>query len=67
MGQRTDYTIARLAAVVGHHPEALRRLARTGRLHGAYKLGREWRIAPEAVAKLRGMEAGLSRDGGEQK
>ncbi len=49
-----DLTIQDVAALTAVHPETLRRLARAGRLPGAYKIGRQWRIAAEALARVRG-------------
>lgn len=56
-----DLTIETLARIVQKHPETLRKLARQGRLHGAYRLaGRgAWRIRSEAVAELRGEKAAV--------
>ncbi len=49
-----DQTIQDVATLMAVHPETLRRLARAGRLPGAYKIGRQWRIAAEALARVRG-------------
>jgi excisionase family DNA binding protein len=49
-----DYSIKDAAALMGVHPETLRRLARAGRLPGTYKIGRQWRIATEALEHVRG-------------
>ena len=49
-----DYTVGEFAALVCVHPDTVRRLARAGRLPGAYKVGSQWRIAREAVERLRG-------------
>jgi excisionase family DNA binding protein len=51
---KSDYTVRDLAALLGIHPETLRRLARAGRLPGAYKVGTRWRFAREAIEDLRG-------------
>ncbi|HUT10557.1 MAG TPA: helix-turn-helix domain-containing protein [Thermoguttaceae bacterium] len=52
-----DLTIHDLAKVVGRHPETLRRLARTGKLPGAYRLGHCWLISEQAARKLRCVDA----------
>ena len=51
---KSDYTVHDLAALLGVHAETLRRLARAGRLPGAYKVGTRWRFAREAIEDLRG-------------
>jgi excisionase family DNA binding protein len=43
-----------MARLMGVHPATVRRLARAGRLSGAYRVGRQWRFALEAIEKLRG-------------
>lgn len=49
-------TIEQFAALIGWHPESVRRAIRQGRLH-AIKLGRQWRIPPETLnaVRLRGI------------
>jgi excisionase family DNA binding protein len=49
-----DYSVRQLADLVGVHPDTLRRLARAGRLPGAYRVGTRWRFAYEAIEELRG-------------
>jgi len=49
-----DLSVRHVSAVMGVHPATVRRLARAGRLAGAYKVGRQWRFAREAIEKLRG-------------
>lgn len=51
----TDLSVKDLARLVGRHPETLRRLARRGRLAGAYRLGGRWGICREAADRLRGV------------
>jgi excisionase family DNA binding protein len=48
-----DYSVQELARLVGIGPETVRRLARSGRLRGAYKIGGQWRFAREDVDLLR--------------
>lgn len=48
-----DFTLPELAALLGLHPETLRRLARTGRLAGVFKVGGRWLMSREAAARLR--------------
>ena len=48
-----DLTVSDLGAVLGLHPETLRRLARTGCLPGVYKVGGRWLMSREAAARLR--------------
>ena len=49
-----DYTAAELADLAGVHVATVRRLARAGRLPGAYRIGARWRFAREAIERLRG-------------
>jgi excisionase family DNA binding protein len=51
---RPDFTVQDVADLMGIHPATVRRLARAGRLSGAYKVGSQWRFAREAIAELRG-------------
>jgi excisionase family DNA binding protein len=51
---KPDLTAAQVAELTGVHPATVRRLARAGRLCGAYKIGRQWRFAREAMERLRG-------------
>lgn len=51
---RGDLSIAELARLLNVHPYTLQRHAREGRLKGAYRLGRVWRVTSEGVAALRG-------------
>lgn len=55
-----DFNIEQLADLVSCHGATLRRLAREGRLPGAYRLGGggSWRIRAEAVDGLRGLGDG---------
>ena len=48
-----DLSIRELAALTGRHPETLRRLARLGRVPGAYRLGGRWAISQGAADALR--------------
>lgn len=50
----SDLTVQDVAELMGVHPATIRRLARAGRLPGAYRVGRQWRFAREAIEKLRG-------------
>ena len=52
-----DLSLHELSGITGRHIETLRRLARTNQLPGAYKLGRRWLITPEAVRRLRRLDA----------
>lgn len=56
----TDRTIRDLAAVTGRHPDTLRKLARNGRLVGAYKLGGTWLVNREAFEEFRDGNANQS-------
>ena len=49
-----DLTVRDICRLMELHPDTVRRLARAGRLPGAYKVGRQWRFAREAIGKLRG-------------
>lgn len=51
----SDMTIRQISEVVGMHPESLRRIARSGRLAGIYKLGGSWRLSPERLGELRNL------------
>ncbi len=42
-----DFTLRQLAAITGRHVETLRRLARAGKLPGAYRLGDRWLVNRE--------------------
>jgi len=53
-----DLTIAEFAAITKRHPETLRRMARTGSLPGAYKIGRDWLISQEAANRIRNLPEG---------
>ena len=59
-----DLSLRELSEITGRHTETLRRLARTDQLPGAYRLGRRWLIAPEAVRKLRRLEAAPATETG---
>jgi len=48
-----DLTMAKLAELTGRHVDTLRRLARTNRLPGAYRLGNRWLMTQEAADQLR--------------
>lgn len=48
-----DLTLPELATLTGLHPETLRRLARTGRLPGIYRIGGRWLMARAAADRLR--------------
>ena len=52
----SDYSLQDLALVTNHCVETLRRMAVAGRLPGAYRLGRKWRVNHEMIARLRGVE-----------
>ena len=49
-----DLTVRQVAHLMGVHPATVRRLARAGKLPGAYKVGRQWRFARETIEELRG-------------
>jgi len=57
---QVDLTLAELARQTGRHVETLRRLARTGELPGAYKLGGKWGITRPAADLLRHVPAGMA-------
>jgi hypothetical protein len=57
MKTTSDLTIEELAVITRKHPETLRRLARTSRLPGVYRIGQRWMISIEAANKLRGLPA----------
>ena len=48
-----DLDLHGLARLLGVHTMTLRRQAQTGRVPGAYKLGRQWRFCREAVQRWR--------------
>ena len=50
-----DLAISELAELTHRHPETLRRLARTGKLRGVYRLGGRWMIAQENARRFRGL------------
>jgi len=52
-----DLTLKEMSKLVGRHFKTLQRLARQGRLPGAYKLGGKWSISNEAADKLRRLPA----------
>ena len=58
-----DLTLNELAVLTGRHPETLRRLARAGKLPGAYRLGRCWMISRAASDRLRCITACGSETG----
>lgn len=47
-----DMRPAEVAAVLGVHLETVKKLLRSGELRG-FRVGRLWRITPEAVAEFR--------------
>jgi excisionase family DNA binding protein len=51
---KRDLTVQDVAKLTGVHPATVRRLARVGRLPGAYKMGSLWRFAREGIEELRG-------------
>ena len=51
---RADYSAGQLAELMGVHVRTIRRLARSGQLSGAYRLGRQWRFSQEAIGRMRG-------------
>ena len=53
----SDLTIQQFARLTQYHPESLRRLCRSGKLVGAYAVGRRWRIRSDAADWLRGIRA----------
>lgn len=57
-----DVTIKQLAELTQRHIETLRRLARTGKLPGAYRIGSRWMVRSEAVQELRGSKENLNTD-----
>ena len=54
---RPDYTSQDVAELVCVHPETVRRLAREGRMPGAYKVGSRWRFARERIEETRAQTA----------
>lgn len=48
-----DLTIRELAEVAGLHVETVRRLARLGRIPGAYRIGEQWRVNRKTWEKHR--------------
>lgn len=53
MTTNRDLTIVEVAQITGAHPESLRRLARLGRLRGAYRLGGMWLVRRDAFDAMR--------------
>jgi len=51
-----DLTLSELSRIVRLHVETCRRLARTGRLPGAYKLVRQLYVCRQVVERLCGMD-----------
>ena len=51
---KQDLKVRQLAFLLHVHPATIRRLARAGKLSGAYKVGSQWRFAREAVELMRG-------------
>ncbi len=52
-----DLTIDEVAALVRVNRMTIVRLIRRGELPGCYRVGRLWRIRPEGVQALRGLDA----------
>ena len=50
----SDIPLSELAQLTRRHIETLRRLARMGRLPGAYRVGGRWMFRREALDDLRG-------------
>lgn len=48
-----DLKLSQVADIIGVRVGTLRRLARQGRLEGAYRVGGEWRVNRKALATLR--------------
>ena len=59
----SDIPFSDLARITGRHVESLRRMARKGKLTGAYRLGGRWILRREALDFLRGMDDEQSNDG----
>ena len=51
-----DMTLMALAEITGRKVETLRRLAKTHKLPGVYRLGGRWMITKEAADRLRGLK-----------
>lgn len=49
-----DVTLQEIATITRRHIVTIRRLARTGKLPGAYRIGRRWMFRSEAIDSLRG-------------
>ena len=49
-----DLTLREVAAITRRHIVTIQRLARTGKLIGAYRIGRRWMVRSEAIDALRG-------------
>ena len=48
-----DLTAKDVAELMAVHPETVKRLARLGRLPGAYRVGGQWRFAREVIEQMR--------------
>jgi excisionase family DNA binding protein len=55
--ERPDLTLEEVAILTRKHRETLRRLARSKKLIGAYRIGGRWMVRAEALAQLRGIPA----------
>ncbi len=61
----TDLSDVQVANALGKHKRTIQRWCASGKLLGAYKAGRSWRIPPSALREA-GLSKALSRDGVEQ-
>lgn len=56
-----DLTISEFARITRRNIETVRRLARMGRIPGAYKLGGRWMISREASDRIRRLSEACDR------
>ena len=63
-----DLTPEQFAEKTGRNPETIRRLARAGRLPGAYRIGGRWYVRHDALERLReeSVKTASSQRGGSQ-
>jgi excisionase family DNA binding protein len=45
------YTTAELARIFGKAEDVIRRMCRDGEIPGAFKIGSEWRLTPQALGE----------------
>jgi excisionase family DNA binding protein len=62
-----DMTIAQIARVTGYNRESLRRLAKSGKLPGAYRLSGRWLVNKETFDAIRQGKSPAIRENGERK